>query len=81
MTPVPALLFEADPATGALYWTLSTAPVARTLHVDDFAMVDLDEHGDPVGLEIPSGEQPTHDQWVILFNAAPLLKEAFPAVL
>lgn len=81
MTAVPALLFEADPATGAVYWTLRDEPVVRSIDVPDVATIDLNADGDPVGLELPFGPTPTHEDWLAIFNVMPSLKEAFPNVL
>lgn len=43
---------EIDPAASAAYITLSTNPVARTQEVTEAVMVDLDDHGVAVGIEV-----------------------------
>ncbi|CAN5691490.1 hypothetical protein BH20ACT1_BH20ACT1_06400 [soil metagenome] len=40
-----------DPRAKACYLELSTRPVGRTVHLNDGVMVDVDDAGDPVGVE------------------------------
>ncbi len=43
---------EYDQEANALYITLREAPVAKTNEVTDSFIVDLDEEGRPIGIEI-----------------------------
>lgn len=43
---------EVDPDTGARYFRLADRPVARCVFLDDLVVVDLDEHGKEVGVEL-----------------------------
>lgn len=45
------MLVQYDPDVGATYVVLSETPCARTVEVSDLVAVDVDEHGDPVGVE------------------------------
>lgn len=68
-----------DPISGATYRTLTTEPVARTIHVSDVIMVDVDEHGRPVGVEY--GVDPsvlTLGDVTSLLEAFPNLRDALP---
>ena len=40
-----------DALADACYLELNTSPVARTVHLADSVMVDMDEVGEPVGAE------------------------------
>ena len=47
-----------DPAARATYVRLTDAKVVSTKDVSDLVMVDLDEHGEPIGVEfltLPNG--------------------------
>jgi hypothetical protein len=72
---------ETDPQTGATYVELSEAPVARTLHVSDVVMVDVDETGTPVGIEF-AVLPPDVDRadWYALADLVPEVKEIFEGV-
>lgn len=48
---------ERDEATGASYYRLSGAPVVRTVHVTELVMVDLDDQGRPVGVEVATNPE------------------------
>ncbi|HEY5202877.1 MAG TPA: DUF2283 domain-containing protein [Acidothermaceae bacterium] len=68
-----------DPISGATYRTLTSEPVARTIHVSDVIMVDVDEHGRPVGVEY--GVDPsvlTVGEVASLLEAFPNLRDALP---
>jgi uncharacterized protein YuzE len=69
---------EADMKTGAIYVLLSEASVARTLHVSDVIMVDVDEDDTPVGIEfaVPVASVDQHD-WHALAEVVPEVKEIF----
>lgn len=41
-----------DAAADACYLALDGGPVARTVHLADGVMVDVDEVGEPVGVEL-----------------------------
>lgn len=45
------MLMERDEGTGATYYTVGDGVRARTVHVSDLIMVDVDDDGAPVGVE------------------------------
>jgi uncharacterized protein YuzE len=45
------MMVQYDTEAGATYVELSDASVARTVSVGDLVMVDVDEHGEPVGVD------------------------------
>ena len=45
-------VFEYDADVGALYYHLTREPVARTIDSDGRVMVDVDEGGKAVGIEV-----------------------------
>jgi uncharacterized protein YuzE len=47
-----------DLNVGALYIRLTDRPVARTREIDDNTVIDLDENGDVIGIEVISIEHP-----------------------
>ena len=49
MTP---MLISYDTESDAYYLTLSDGEVARTVHISDAVMVDLDESGGVIGIEL-----------------------------
>ena len=68
-----------DPISGATYRRLTTAAVARTIHVTDVIMVDVDEHGEPVGLEYAvAPSRLTLGDVTSLLRAFPHLRGALP---
>ncbi len=46
------MLVTYDPEANATYVSLSDAPVAETVQLRDSVSVDLDESGEPVGVEL-----------------------------
>lgn len=68
------VLVESDPTTGASYFLLSDAPVARTVHISDLLMVDVDAAGDPVGVDVASPNI-QWDKWLRLYETFPELKD------
>jgi uncharacterized protein YuzE len=76
------MIIEQDVEAGAVYFALTDAPVARTVHVSDLIMVDVDENNHPVGVEFAMvPQQATWDQLGPLFNAYPELKETLGVAL
>lgn len=71
------VLVEQDLETGAFYLALSDRQVAQTVHVDDLVMVDLDDMGQPVGVEF--GAPPTETELALLQSTYPDFK-ALPAL-
>jgi hypothetical protein len=69
---------ETDMNTGATYVLLVETPVARTLHVSDVVMVDVNEYDKPVGIEfaVPAASVDQHD-WQALADVVPEVKEIF----
>jgi uncharacterized protein YuzE len=65
---------ETDPESGASYFTLSDEPVVQTASITDLIMVDLDEHGRPVGVEFAGSELPNAVGWQRLFDRFPELR-------
>ncbi len=61
---------EADPC----YLELNTSPVARTVHLADSVMVDMDEVGEPVGAEFLWAQD------AIPLEALTLVVERFPSL-
>lgn len=45
-------VIDVDKSVNAAYVALSTGPVARTLEVSESVLMDLDECGDVVGIEL-----------------------------
>lgn len=76
------MIIEQDVDAGTAYFALSDAPVARTVHISDLVMVDVDDSGHPVGVEFATVPQKlTWDQFAPLFNAYPELKESVGVAL
>jgi len=67
------MLIERDTDTGACYFGLSDAEVARTVHVDDLVMVDVDIHGDPVGVEFAAA--PDDEDFERVYERFPQLRD------
>lgn len=67
-----------DLNVGALYIRLSDSPVARTQEINDNTLVDLDEAGRVIGIEVISIESPwalgtvLHDYEMPAYEAAQL---------
>lgn len=61
------MLVSYDVDAGATYVRLSSDDVARTAHVSDLVMVDLNEHGDPVGVEfvVPPAQVSDKMLWAV----------------
>jgi hypothetical protein len=75
---VDALFIETDGLSGATYITLREEPVAATRDLNDIALVDVDEHGAPVGVEFPGGLPPAGDEaWHFVVTVFPQVREAF----
>lgn len=51
MSNVVNVKVQYDAEAEACYLEVSTNPVARTVHLDDAVMVDVDDAGEPVGVE------------------------------
>jgi uncharacterized protein YuzE len=70
---------ETDLKTGATYVQLSEAPVARTLvHLSEVIMVDVDEYGTPVGVEIVAPvDTIDREDWRALADVVPEVKQIF----
>jgi uncharacterized protein YuzE len=70
---------ETDLKTGATYVQLSEAPVARTLlHLSDVIMVDVDEYGAPVGVEVVAPVDTIGpDDWYAVAEVVPEVKKIF----
>ena len=65
-------MFEQDDHSGASYLRISQAPVVRTVHVGDMILVDVDESGEPVGIEFAMGASHlTPDEAAALIQAFP----------
>lgn len=45
-------MIERDEVTGASYYRLADLPVARSVHVSDLVVVDVDKADQPVGVEV-----------------------------
>jgi uncharacterized protein YuzE len=70
---------DQDPISGATYRSLTSAVVDRTVHVTDLIMVDVDEHGTPVGVEYAVAPSDlTLDDVASLLKAFPSLRDALP---
>ncbi len=63
-----------DAEAEACYLELSRRPLARTVHLDDGVMVDVDEAGEPVGVEFLWSRDD------ILVEAMKLVVERFPSL-
>ena len=50
------LRFELDPDVNALYVRVRQGKVARTLEVDTLVYLDVDEEGQPLGLEFVNAD-------------------------
>lgn len=61
-----------DAEADACYLELNTSPVARTVHLADSVMVDVDEVGEPVGVELLWAQD------AIPLEALTLVVERFP---
>jgi uncharacterized protein YuzE len=48
----PPSATDPDPDTGAQYVTVGIGPVAFTVQASDTILIDYDQHGLPVGVEI-----------------------------
>ena len=48
---VRSVIAEYDPEARATYLALTDRPVARTVSVSDLVIVDIDDVGEPVGVE------------------------------
>lgn len=73
---------DSDPATGATYLRLRDAPVARTVHVTDLILVDVDHAGVPVGVEyaVAPGRL-SSDELASLLGSFPELRDKLPEPL
>jgi uncharacterized protein YuzE len=75
----PAVLLERDLTTGTTYYVLDEdAPIARTVHVDDLIMVDVDDQGRPLGIEIVGPLLNVEQAWSRLIGTFPALVREFP---
>jgi hypothetical protein len=73
-------LLERDTVTGASHVVFDpNAEIARTKSVSDLIMVDIDEAGVPIGVEVAMDYRRLNDEhWRLVINAFPVLKETFP---
>ena len=72
-----AMRVDFDPEVQAWYLTLSDAPVAKTVHVSDEVVVDLDASGAVVGVEFllaPAAIEPSVRE--ALFERFPVVRTA-----
>ena len=72
-----AMRVDFDPEVQAWYLTLSDAPVARTVHVSDEVVVDVDASGAVVGVEFllaPAAIEPSVRE--ALFERFPVVRTA-----
>ncbi len=63
-----------DAEADACYLELNRSPVARTVHLADSVMVDVDEIGEPVGVELLWAQD------AIPLEALTLVVERFPSL-
>jgi uncharacterized protein YuzE len=70
---------ETDLRTGATYVQLSETPVARTLlHLSDVIMVDVDDDGTPVGVEVLAPvDTIAREEWYAVADVVPEVKKIF----
>jgi hypothetical protein len=70
---------ETDLRTGATYVQLSETPVARTLlHLSDVIMVDVDDDGTPVGVEVLAPvDTIAREDWYAVADVVPEVKKIF----
>jgi uncharacterized protein YuzE len=72
MVMVADMVVERDPETGAVYCAFGTAPVARTRHLSDLVLVDVDNLGDVIGVEFAGDPRRlTDDDWRAVLEAVP----------
>lgn len=65
-------MFERDDHSGASYLRISQASGVHTVHVGDMILVDVDESGEPVGIEFAMGaSHVTPDEAAALIDAFP----------
>ncbi len=72
-----AMRVDFDPEVQAWYLTLSDAPVAKTVHVSDEVVVDIEASGAVVGVEFllaPAAIEPSVRQ--ALFERFPVVRTA-----
>ncbi len=72
-----AMRVDFDPEVQAWYLTLSDAPVAKTVHVSDEVVVDVDASGAIVGVEFllaPAAIEPSVRE--ALFERFPVVRTA-----
>lgn len=70
-----AIGMHKDPETGVSYFTLREGvSVVRTEHVGDLTMVDLDDDGEPIGVEFAGARLPNSVGWDRLFDRFPQLR-------
>ncbi len=72
-----AMRVDFDPEVQAWYLTLSDAPVAKTVHVSDEVVVDVDTSGAVVGVEFllaPAAIEPSVRK--ALFERFPVVRTA-----
>lgn len=74
MSSVVGMKVQYDAEVEACYLEVSARPVARTVHLDDGVMVDVDDAGEPVGVEFLWGRD--H----VPVEALTLVVERFPSL-
>lgn len=74
LVKVSDVLIERDAVTGASYYVLGDAHVARTVHVSDLIAVDFAADENPVGVEFAFSHEPRHEDWMAVFDIFPDLK-------
>jgi uncharacterized protein YuzE len=74
-----SMFVEHDLNTGTTYVQLSEAPVARTLlDISDVIMVDVDDYGTPVGIEVVAPlDTIEREDWYALAKVVPEVKQIF----
>ncbi len=71
-----SVFLEHDAHSGASYLRILDAPVARSIHVTDLVMVDVEDSGQPVGVEFTMGTHAaTPEDMRELFRAFPALEK------
>ncbi len=74
-----SMFAEHDLERGTTYVRLSEAPVARTLlHISDVILVDVDDYGTPVGVEVVAPlDTIEQEDWYALAKVVPAVKQIF----
>lgn len=66
------MVIDRDPGTGAIYCAFGSAPVARTRHLSDLVLVDVDAQDEVVGIEFAGDVDHLPDEhWRAVLDALP----------